>query len=875
MSRWRGFLSRLSETADRGRARRELEEEMRFHIERDVERLLASGHDPETARAEAERRFGSVGRARESAREDLGLRWVEQGIRDARHAARGLRRSPGFAVTAILTLGLGIGATTAIYSVVDAVVVRPLPYPEADRLVRMYEQNTPDNRFNISVADYEAVVDRQRSFEDVAALRVGETAYTGGDRPERIAAGWVTAGWFRLLGVQPAEGRGFLPDEDRPDAPATVVLSAGFRERAFGDAPAVGRTVTLDGIPHTVVGVLPPGRATLAGHEADVWPILQLAPPTRRGPFILRGFGRLRPDVTVEAARRDLDEISRAIYPIWADGFRDANARIAPVPLKTVVVGDAGRAVWLLFAAVGGVLLIAVANVANLWLVRASGREREMGLRASLGASRARLARQLLVEGLVLATAGGLMGVAIASLGIRAVVLLGRSLPRVHEISLDPGALGFATAVTLGVGILFGLAPLLAVYAPDLARTVRGGAGGADRPGLSRLRSALVTAEFALALPLLAGAGLLVGSFARLQSVDPGFEPEGLLSARVSLPGTPYAGYEEIVAFWDEALRRLEAVPGVTAAGISTSVPPNGGGNTNNFDLRDRPVPEGTSEPAVPWSWATPGFFDALGVRAREGRTFEMRDRDDDRAVVLVSRSWAERFYPGEEVLGRELHAGGDRSTPMTVIGVVDDVKLAGLAGASDAAVYEPFDQAGFRRVFLLVRGDGPVAGLLPSVENVFRTLDPELPLSDIRSMTDLLSASVAGPRSWTVLFGTFAVLALALAAIGVYGVLSCYVARQRRDIGIRLALGARPARVRRLVLRRGLGRAGLGIGIGLVATVWATRWVEGLLFGVSRTDVRILGAASALLIGVALLACWIPANRATRVDPIGTLRAD
>ncbi len=874
-----GVITKLDETLRRGRAELELEldEEIRFHLERETERLIAAGMDAGSASRQALRIFGGEAKTREEAREEYGFEWLQQTFRDLRHGARGLRRNPAFTAATVLTLGLAIGVTTATYSVVDGVLLEPLPYPDSDRLVRFFEQNSPANRWNISVADFQAVVEQQESFDAVAALRAGQVTLTGRERPERVCAGQVTADWFRVLGIEPAEGRGFLPGEDAPGAARVVVIGAAFRDRVFGpEGEAIGETIVLDGAPHSVVGILPPDRATLAGYEAEVWPVLKLEPPTRRGPFFLRGFARLRSGATLAGASADLTRISERIYPLWAEGFSDREARITPHALHEVVVGGSRRGVWLFFGAVGGILLIAIANVANLLLVRASARDHEMALRTSLGASRRRLTRQLLTESLFLATLGGLAAIPIAWVGLKTLVATSPALPRLDQVSLDLSVLAFASAITVVAGVLFGLAPLIQLESQSPMRTLRaGGRSGARSTGWGRLRPALVTAEFAIALPLLAGAALLLGSFLRLQRVDPGYDPAGLVSARVSLPTASYAGYAEIVRFWDEALDRVEAIPGVVAAGISTGLPPDLRGETNNFDLLDKPVPTGASEHAVPWTWASPGFLAALGVAPQSGRLLLDSDGRDSVAVVVVSRAWAERYYPGEEALGKQLYAGGDRSTPMTVVGIIGDVKSSGLAATEDVLVYEPFTQAGFRDVNLLVRSENSVAGTLAQVRSELGAMDPGLPLSDVQTMEARIADAVESPRYWTTLIGLFAGLGLLLAAIGVYGVLSYHVARQRREIGIRVALGAAPRVVRRAVFARGMSHAVVGIGLGVALAVLLTRWLESLLYGVSATDPLILGVAVLVLSVAAAVGCYGPALRATRIDPIRALRAE
>lgn len=876
MSWLRGLVQRIRETVDRRRVNEELAEEIRFHIDREIECLISQGVEPEVARRQAERSFGRARRVKEQVREESGFRWVEQTARDLRHAGRGLRKSPGFTIPAVLTLGLGIGATTAIFSVVDTVVLEPLPFPDSDRLVRIFQQNSPTNRWSISVADFQAVEEQQRIFVSVAAGREASATLTGRGRPERVAAFFATSEWFRTVGVEPIEGRGFLPGEDRPGAELVVVLSHTFRERTFGPGASVlGRTITLDGEAHTVVGVLPPGRRSLAGQIADVWPILQPETPARRGPFTLRAVARMRPGATIREATSELAAISERIFPIWAEGFSDENARLTPVPLRDVIVGDVGTALYLFLGAVAGVLLIGIANVANLLLARASGRGREMALRASLGATRVRLLRQLAVESLLLAALGGAAGVSIALVGLETLVRTNPGLPRLDEVSLDPSVLGFAGAVTLTAGLLFGLAPLLHGVSRDAAEGLRSaGRTATVGTGWRRVRSALVTAEFALALPLLVGAALLFGSFLRLRSVDPGYDPADLISARISLPAASYADASETTRFWDDAVRRIEEIPGVAAAGISTALPPHTSGFTNNFDLLDDPVAPGASQHVVPWSWVSPSFLRVLNVPLLQGRLLDESDQGAP-AVAVVSRSWVERYSRDRQVVGRQLYSGGDTGTPVTIVGVVGDVKVTGLASSDDPAVYEPYAQAGFRDVNLLVRARGQAAGVLEQVHAEIESMDPELALANVQTMTERLSAAVSTPRYWTTLLGVFAGVGLLLAAIGVYGVLSYYVNRQTRDIGIRLALGAEPAAVRRLVLRQGMSRVGVGIAIGLAVTLLLTRLLESLLFGVSSTDPVTFAGVTLVLAFVALGSCSIPARRATRIDPARTLNAE
>ncbi len=870
LRRWGRRLRALS---DRGRARGEMDEEMRFHLDMEVEELVSRGVDPDEAYRQARVRFGGVERFKQEGREARGLRPIEDLLQDLRYALRGLRRAPGYAAAAVVTLALGIGANTAIFSVVDGVLLKPLPYAEPGRLVFILQQNSPSNQWPLSVVDYQGVEAQQRSFDNLSGLARGRAILTGGDQPERVRVGRVTADWFNTLGVHPAEGRGFRPGEDRPDAERVAVISHAFRERHFGlEADVVGKTLVLDGQSHTVVGVLPRGVETMAGWRAEVWPVLQLQPPTRRGPFFIQAVARLRSGVSQQDVAREMTRVSERIFPVWADSFQDREARLTPFPLRDIMVGNVGGGLLLLFGAVGFVLLIALANVANLSLARATTREREVALRTSLGATRGRLTRQLLVESLTIAVLGGLAGLLLSVIALDALLALSPRLPRIDQVALDGRVLAFTALITIASGVLFGLAPLLHGISSDLAAALRsGGRAGSEGKRASGLRAGLVTGEFALALPLLAGAALLFTSLERLQRVDAGFDPENLLLARASISFSKYPDAASVQQFWARALPSLAAIPGVAAVGIGSGAPPADPGITNNFDLLDRPVPPGSSQPVVPWLIVSPGYYDALGVRLLQGRLPDETDTSDDPQVVAVSSSWAARFYPGEQVLGRQLYSGGDMENPVTVVGVVSDVKYTGLAAVDESVVYQSYAQSPWRSVNLVIRSRG-TSVTAAQVQDRLSALDPEVPLTEVQTMRDSLAASVSRPKYWATLIGIFAVVGVALAAVGIYGVLSYSVSRQTREIGVRMALGADASALRRMVVRRGMGQAVLGLGAGIVGALFLTRLLEGLLFGVSPTDPATFGSVSLLLLGIALAACYWPARRATKVDPVRVL---
>ena len=800
---------------------------------------------------------------------------LETVLADVRYALRGLRRSPGFALTAILTLALGIGTTSAVLGAVNAVLLSPLPYPESERLVRVFQQNSPTNRWTISNADWQGIKEQQRTFSSVALVRSGGAALSTQGQAEWVRLGWATSGFFPTLGVTLARGRGFQEGDDTPGRQPGVVVSEDFWVRHFGTDDPIGRAILLDGTSYTVVGTLSGGMQQHAGVRAEVWPILQLPTPTRRGPFGYAAIGRLKPGVTIEAATRDLAAISERIYPLWASGFKDRTARLTPYSLRDVIVGDASKSLGILLAAVALVLVIAIANVANLVLVRSTSRAREMAVRTALGAPRMRIARQLLTESLVLGSLGGVLGLGVAWLGLKALTVLGPNLPRMGEARLDPLVVSFTLGIALLSGVLVGIYPLVYSMTRSLATSMRSGDRGAGTSRGTRIvQGTLVAAEFALALPLLLGAGLLLQSLLNLQRVNPGFDPRGLLTARVSLPAASYGDSAAIRRFWNDALRSTGEIPGVVNVGLASVLPPDSFGETNNFDLMDKPVEPGSAEPVAPWSWVTPRLFAALGVPLVEGRYFEETDNFSAPPVVIVSRAWADRYYPGASAIGKRLYPGGCRECePSTVVGVVGNVKHEGLTGGGDA-VYEPTlrDQ---RELNLVIRTAGDPSSIVGPLRDRIRTLDPGVPIRDLATMENRLSDAVANPKRLAWILGAFATAAVTLAALGVFGVLSYIVAQQRKEIGVRIALGADRAAIVGMVLRRGMLRTVIGLAAGILISVQGKRVLDAVLFEVSATDWTVFAWTSLLLLGVAFLACWLPGRKAASIEPVEALRYD
>ncbi|MEJ7809546.1 MAG: ABC transporter permease [Gemmatimonadaceae bacterium] len=802
-------------------------------------------------------------------------RTLEDVAADVRYALRGLRRRPGFALTAILTLALGIGTTSAVFSAVNAVLLSPLPYPEPERLVRIFEQNSPTNRWSLSNADWQGIKEGQRAFESVALLRPGGAALSTNGQAEWVRVGWVTSGFFRTLGVTLTRGRGFEEGDDAPGKPPGVVVSEDFWTRNVGRGDPIGRTLVLDQVSYTVVGVLPGGMQQHAGMRAEVWPILQLPTPTRRGPFGFVGIGRLKKGFTLDAATRDLAGVSERIFPLWAAGFQDRTARLTPYSLREIVVGDASKSLKVLFGAVALVLIIAIANVANLVLVRSMGRMRELAVRTALGAARTRIARQLMTESVVLGALGGVLGLIVAALGLKALSLLGPDLPRMDEARLDLRVVLFTAGVALLSGILVGIYPLVVSMTRSLASSMRSDSRGGDTSrGTQLFQSIMVAAEFALALPLLLGAGLLLQSLSNLQHVNPGFDARHLLTARISLPAVTYSDSSLVRRFWEDALRSIREVPGVLEVGRTSSLPPDSFGATNNFDLLDKPVAPGGAEPVAPWAWVTPTLLPALGVPLIEGRFFQETDNGGASPVALVSRAWAERYFPGESAIGKRMYTGGCRECDAsTIVGVVGNVKYEGLTGSGDAA-YEPARQDQ-RESFLVIRTAGDPLNVVGPIRARIRTVDPDVPIRDLAGMEERLSDSVANPRRLTWLLGAFATSAVVLAALGVFGVLSYIVAEQRREIGVRIALGADRSAIVGMVLRRGMVRSVIGLAGGVLLSLQGMRVLQAVLFDVSATDWTTFAWTSLLLLAVACLACWLPGRKAASIEPIEALKGE
>jgi predicted permease len=827
-------------------------------------------------------------------------------LTDLRFAARSLVRNPGFAAVAILTLGLGIGANTAIFSVVEAVLLRPLAYEEPERIVRIYTEFPTMSllRFWTSPPEYRELQRDARSYESVGAWVEAGTNLGGDDGPLRVTSVYATRELFDVLGIAPALGRTFTAEEDVADGPLVVLLSDGLWRRAYGARPdVVGSSILADGIEATVAGVMPPGFEFPPGAAtpAEAWLPLQLPPePQNRASHYLHLIGRLAPGVTIDQAREETKRLMAAWSGQPVDGQVGSEADAPPPPGHVLgdnhpllihpwhdeIVRAVRPAVWTLMIAVGFVLLIACVNVGNLLLARAEVRQREIAMRAALGAGTRRLLAQFLAEGLLLAAAGGAVGVLLATWGLAALLAADPSgIPRAAEIALDGRVLLFTAGVSLLSAVLFAIAPLTHVRGLRLATRLReGGARVAGSLSGQRLRKALVVGQVALTVILLTGTGLMVRAFAKLQGVEPGFARGGLVTGQIELSGPSYAAPEARQAFWQAAQERLRGVPGVSAVTVSDSLYPERPLNANDTGFEGY-EPAGDDAPAENVDFyhnVGSGFLDTMGMTLVEGREFEPADRvQGAMPVVLVNQALARRFFPGKSALGERVRVGDDEELPwMTVVGVVGDVHNSGMDQPPRPELFFDLDQAvgyGYAPALLhlYVRSSGDPAAIVPSVRAALREIDPQVPLFRVRTMNEVVAASMTRPRFLALLLSAFSAMAMVLAAVGIYGVIAYQVARRRQEIGVRVALGADRGSIMRLVMGAGLRLVGIGILLGLAGAFVLTRTMQGLLYGVDPFDVPAFLGAAALILAVAALACWLPANAATRVDPMTALRAD
>ncbi|MFL5612757.1 MAG: ABC transporter permease [Gemmatimonadaceae bacterium] len=798
---------------------------------------------------------------------------------DLRFAFRTLRSRPAFTAIAILTLALGIGATTAIFSVVNAVLLRPLPWPEPERVVLVWGTRGPVRQNGVDYLDYLDWQQQSRSFEALAVMRGQSVNLTGGDQPERVTGSFVTANLFRILGAAPAQGRFFSEEETRVGTRQPVaVITDDFWHTRFGGRPdMIGRTLVLNGLPFTVVGITRPGLLAPLG-TPDVWMPIGYYP--NAGDLELRGragvliVGKLKTGVSIQRAQADLDAITQRLaqtYPVTNAGV-GANVQA----MLDQMIGPVRTPMLIVLGAVGIVLLIACANVANLQLARAAARRRELSVRTALGAGRSRLVRQLLTESVVLSVAGGALGLLLARWGVSSLATqVSSSVPVNGTIALDGFVLLFATAITLGAGLLFGSAPAWQYSRADVqeALTVRAGAGGA-RSSRFGMRGALVVAQIALSVVLLVGAGLLTRSLAALSRVDPGFDPSHTMTLQFRLPVAKYKTDAQIADMFTRTLEEMRRVPGVESAALVRATPLNGNGESYPYFLGDKPVADPQSAPTAQLNIISPGYFETLHIRRLAGRDFTMTDRAGSAPVAIINDQLARRAWPNESALGKRLRVGSD-SIWATVIGVVGTVKHFRLSEDPLDQAYVPYLQRPLIFTEAVVRASGDPATLSQAIRAAVWRVDRDQPVWRVRTMERVLADARGGPKLTVWLMTGFAALALVLAAIGVYGVMSYAVARRTQEVGIRMALGARRYQVLVMVLREGMLTTVGALAIGLAASALATRLLSSQLFGVGTMDPLTFTIVPLLLGGVALAACYLPARRASRVDPIVALRSE
>ena len=871
-----GFLRRIRWYLGRRRFEADLDEELRFHESLAAEEAERRGAEPHAAHQAARRRLGNDAQLREASRSIWTVAWVEGLARDLRYAVRALRHRPGFAIASILTLALGIGATTALWSVLDPVLLRPLPYRDPGALVALREVNArrPDGQSIISPANALFWRDRSRSLGDVAIYSWANITLAD-DPAEQLNGRAISTNLLRLLGAEPMLGRGFRAEDTLPHAPVALLLSHPLWVRRFHADPAViGRMVRTREAPAVIIGVMPP-RFRRLGDE-DYWEPFPVTAQLRipRGRYVM-AIGRLAPGQTVGAAGAELAGIARGLakeFPSFDTGWT-----VRVLPLASEVTGDARPVLWLLGGAIGFVLLVACANVANLHLGQAIARRGELALRAALGASRGQVLRQWAVEGLLLAFLGGAIGVGLAAALVKVLVSSGISqIPRLDEVGVDLRVLGFAALVTTLAGLGFGLAPATVVREGRLRGVLTGHGGGDPNPRAGTVRGGLVIAQVTLCFVLLAGAGLVIRSLAALLRQDPGLDPSGVISLEVSLPHRDYPTEARRRTFFEELARRASGLPGVQRVGLATFLPIRSVQPATGFSIVGEPAPGPGQAPVTQVNEVDGGYFGSLGIPLLAGRTFGSEENDSGHRVLVVNRALA-RLLGGETAsLGRQLKvAWREPDSAYTIVGVAGDVRTERLDALPRPMVYLPLGSSGADAMTLVVRAAGDPALLAPALRAQVAALDRGLPVQGLRTMEDRMHDSLADRRYPMALLSLLGVIALALAAVGLYGVLSYAVTQRHRELGVRRAIGASDGALIRLILADGLGLAGLGLALGLAGAVLTTRFLGRLLYQVSATDPLTLGV-TALVVGcVALVASWLPARRALAVDPVTALRGE
>ncbi len=882
MSILRSLLRRRSSDGD-------LDQEIRSYVDMLTDEKLRAGMSPDEARRAAFLEAGAVESIKDDVRDARPGALLEAAAQDFRHALRQLRRAPGFAALAILTIGIGIGANSAIFSVVNGVIRKPLAYPDPGQLMFITSQfpTLGFERFWVSPPEYFEFREHTRAFSGVAAYTTGAMNVSEGDRPYRVNAAFVTANMFEVLGVRPERGSVFNAEQDRPGAEPVVVLSHEIWQTSFGSDPAiVGRALDIEGQRRVVLGVMPPGF-DLHDAKAQLWIPLGLDPANRtdsRASHFLYLVGRLAPGRTPGQATAEIRTMMRQWREWVPQGHQpnDSTHRFQAAPLHDEVVGGVTRAVWVLQGAVGLVLLIACANVANLLLARAESRHREFALRTVLGAGRSRILRQFVTEGLVLSLLGSVAGLALAFWGLKALLAANpESIPRAAEVTLDPTVIALTVLVALATGLFFGLAPLLHIGDRAVALAIKD-SGNRATSGASRtrMRTALAVAEIALAVMLVIGAGLLIRTFDNLTEVDAGFDPRGKATFGLNLPTATYPDAERVAQVIDDLTRRIADIPGVERVSAMSGLPPQRQVNANTVVIEGY-SPGSTDPPANIDYYQTVAsdYFATMGIPVRSGRPFNSGD-DIGGPVIVINEALAKRFFPGKDPLGRRIRPAPN--APMfTIIGVVGDVKQGGLDLPAGTELYFSLEQAarftGFapRQLNIVLQTSRTVEALLPELWGALKAIDPGLPLIQPRSFEAVVGDSLVRQRLLSTLLGIFAGIALLLAAIGTYGILAYMVTERKREIGIRMALGAGTGQVVRLVLRQGITMTLAGMAIGIAGALALSRLTASLLYGVTPSDPLTFATVAAVIALVAVGACLVPMHRATKVDPVTAMRAD
>ncbi len=809
---------------------------------------------------------------------------MESLVQDLRYGLRMLVKNPGVTIVAIIALALGIGANTAIFSVVNAVMLKPLPYRNADGLVMVWEHNkVRDRRQNtVSPANFLDWKDQNNVFEDMAGFFDTVANLTEVDDPEELPVQRVTANLFSVLGAYPMLGRAFEGEDGQQGHTDLVILGHGLWRRRFGGDPGIiNQTIKLNGRPVTVIGVMPPDfqffikAGSLTGKQAEIWAPFNLGPDfrVRRGRF-MSAVARLKPGVTVGQAQAEMTQIADSLeqqYPEF-----DKNWGVNLVPMRSQFTGEISTPLLVLFGAVVFVLLIACANVANLLLARAAARQKDIAIRSALGARRSRLVRQLLTESVLLAGLGGVFGLLVAVWGVDLLLALApKDLPPLAGVGINYLVLGFTLGVSLLTGLIFGLVPAMESSRPNLNETLKeGGRSAASGARQHRVRNAFVVAEIAMALVLLIGSGLMIRSFARLQSVNPGFNPNNLLTVRLLLPASKYREDQQVISFFRQALTRIEAMPGVRSASAISFLPFTTLGAATGFTIEGQPAPAAGQKPSVDVRVCDPNYFQTMGIPLIKGRNFTEKEATEVSHVVIISDAMARDYFPNEDPIGKRVKIDMMDDPPACeIIGVVGDSKHQGLDIEPRAMSYWPHPELTYSAMTIVARTEGDPLSYRSAVQAAVQALDKDQPIADVRTMEQWLSDSVARARFSTLLLSIFAAVAMVLAMVGIYGVMSYSVTQRTHEIGIRMALGANSTNVMGMVVRQGMGLALIGVGVGLAASFALTRVLAGLLFGVSATDPVTFGLIAALLAGVALVACAVPARRATKVDPMVALR--